>query len=124
MAEVDTNWEGGCLKDGPPVNLANQFPWYLMQRAMTCWEINQFEGSKIGLKYGIINDWIKEAGFRGIDFFDQLERIQIIELEVLAVEAQAREVERGFAESRKRFAASKGQSTGETLSRHHSSEEW
>lgn len=90
---------------------ANQFAWYVYQRCSTQWERSQFDGSKLGLKYDSVFPFLIEGGYKGQEFFDQMERIQLIELEILGMEAKAREQERAREEARKKLEKSRGRTT-------------
>lgn len=103
MADADPNWEGGCLSAPPEILPANSFAWYILQRCVTQWNYSQFSGEKLALKYEVVAECIKEGGFRGFDFFDQLERVQQLELAILSQESSAREIERETAENREAF---------------------
>lgn len=103
MAEVDPSWEGGCLSEAPEPLPGNRFIWYVYQRCLTQWDYSDFSGAKRKLDYTLAVKCFEEAGVRGAEFFDQLERLQIIEFEVMKMEAEAREIERGREEARKQF---------------------
>jgi hypothetical protein len=105
-----------------PVPLpANRFVWYVYQRCSTQWVYSQFSGTRLNLNYDPVMECFKEGGFRGFDFFDQLERMQVIELEMLSMESEARQIEQEREETRKRFRKQRGAGEdSEDLPRHRS----